>query len=44
MVFYFRFMMYEYILENNDKMLHKEFPVYLGNLLPGQYETDDGSK
>lgn len=44
MVYYFRFILYEYILLNNEKMMHKEFPVCLGNLLPYEYETDDGSK
>ena len=37
-------MLFEYILNNKDKLMHKEFPVNLGNLLPFEYETDDGSK
>ena len=42
MIFYLRFLLYEYISNNNDKLYKKDFPVLLGNLLPQEYETLDG--
>ena len=41
MIFYLRFTLYEYILENKDKVVSKEFPVLLGNLLPIKYQIDN---
>jgi hypothetical protein len=42
MVLYLRYKLYEFILENKDKYFSNDFPVKLGNLLPFQYETDQG--
>ena len=42
MILYLRFLLYEFILENETKIFSKDFPVLLGNLLPGQYETENG--
>jgi len=42
MIFYLRFLLYEYISDNQDKLFKKDFPVLLGNLLPQEYETPDG--
>ena len=42
MIFYLRYILYEFILENQDKCFSKDFEVLLGNLLPQQYETEDG--
>ena len=42
MIFYLRYILYEFILENEDKCFSKDFEVLLGNLLPQQYETEEG--
>lgn len=42
MIMYLRYILYEYILENKTKCFSEEFSVLLGNLLPMQYETDQG--
>ena len=42
MIFYLRFLLYEYITDNQNKMFKKDFPVLLGNLLPEEYETPNG--
>ena len=42
MVVYFRYILYEFILNNQEKLYSEEFPVNLGNLLPNQYETSEG--
>ena len=42
MIFYLRFLLYEYISDNQNKLFKKDFPVCLGNLLPEEYETPDG--
>ena len=42
MIFYLRFLLYEYISDNQQKLFKKDFPVLLGNLLPAEYETPDG--
>jgi len=41
MIFYLRFSLYEYILENKNKVVSKEFPVLLGNLLPIKYQIEN---
>ena len=43
MIFYLRYILYEFILENKDKCFSKDFEVLLGNLLPSQYENEDGT-
>ena len=42
MIFYLRFLLYEYISDNQNKLFKKDFPVCLGNLLPEEYETPEG--
>ena len=42
MIFYLRFLLYDYISDNQNKLFKKDFPVCLGNLLPAEYETPDG--
>ena len=42
MIFYLRFLLYEYIKDNENKLFKKDFPVCLGNLLPQEYETPEG--
>ena len=43
MIFYLRYLLYEYISDNKDKLFKKDFPVLLGNLLPQEYEKEDGT-
>lgn len=42
LIFYFRYIFYTYIKENEDKLYLKNFPIKIGNLLPSKYETEDG--
>ena len=42
LIFYFRYIMYKYIKENEDKLYLKSFPIKIGNLLPSKYETEEG--
>ena len=42
LIFYFKFILFNYIQNNEDKSYTKDFPVMLGNLLPSEYETEDG--
>ena len=41
-IFYFRYILYDYIKKNEEKTYIKSFPIKLGNLLPSQYETKEG--
>ena len=41
-IFYFRYILYDYIKKNEEKSYIKSFPIKLGNLLPSQYETEEG--
>ena len=41
-IFYFRFILYDYIKKSEEKTYIKSFPIKLGNLLPSQYETEEG--
>ena len=43
MIFYLRYILYEFISDNQAKLYRKDFPVLLGNLLPQEYERDDGT-
>ena len=38
--FYLKFILYEYIKNNEKKLYMKDFPVLIGNLLPANYEND----
>ena len=40
LIFYFRFILYEYIKNNEKKLYMESFPVLLGNLLPSIYENN----
>jgi hypothetical protein len=42
MVMYFRYKIYEFIKLNKNNTYTKDFSVKLGNLLPGEYETEYG--
>jgi len=42
MILYFRYMLFEFIEENQEKCYTTDFPVKIGNLLPEQYETEKG--
>ena len=42
LILYFRYILYKYIKENENKIYLKSFPVKLGNLLPNQFELDNG--
>ena len=41
-ILYFRYILYDYIKKNEEKIYTKSFPIQLGNLLPSQYETEEG--
>ena len=43
MIFYLRYLLFEYISENQTKLFRQDFPILLGNLLPQQYEKEDGT-
>ena len=38
LIFYFRYILYEYIKINENKLYMENFPVLIGNLLPSMYE------
>ena len=42
-IFYFRYILYNYIKKSENKIYLKSFPIKLGNLLPSQYEAEDGT-
>ncbi len=44
MIFYFRYLLFEFLEENKNKSYSSDFPVKIGNLLPEQYETEKGGK
>ncbi len=41
MVLYFKYILYEFIFENQDKIYSNDFKVLLGNLLPNKYIKDN---
>ena len=41
-IMYFRFSLFRYIKENENKLYSKDFAIQIGNLLPEQFETKDG--
>ena len=43
MIFYIRYLIYEYICDNQDKLFKKAFPILLGYLLPKVYQRPDGT-
>ena len=40
LILYFRYILYDYIKNNEKKMYLENFPILIGNLLPSQYEID----
>ena len=42
MIFYLRYLIYEFISDNQNKLFSKKFPIFLGNLLSEEYETIEG--
>ena len=42
MIIYFKFCLFRYIKENENKCYSIDFPVLIGNLLPSEYETEKG--
>ena len=43
LILYFRYTIFQYIEQNQNKLYKENFPIQIGNLLPEQYETDDGT-
>lgn len=41
-ILYFRYILYDYIRKNENKIYLKTFPVKIGNLLPNEFVTKDG--
>jgi hypothetical protein len=44
MITYFRYILYEYIKKNGYMLYSRDFSVKIGNLLPAEYETEEGGK
>jgi len=44
MIFFLRYLIFEYILINQNKVYSKNFQIKLGNLLPDQYISDNDFK
>ena len=42
LILYFRYILYKYIKQNENKIYTKNFPIKIGNLLPQQYENEKG--
>ena len=42
-ILYFRYILYKYIRDNENKIYKKNFPIKIGNLLPSQFEKEDGN-
>lgn len=42
MIFYLRCLLYDYIKKNKNKIYTTDFSVKIGNLLPAEYETENG--
>lgn len=42
LILYLRYKIYSFIKQNENKLYTKEFSVKIGNLLPGEYETESG--
>ena len=41
-ILYFRYILYDYIKKNENKIYLESFPIKIGNLLPSQFETESG--
>ena len=42
-ILYFRFTLYTYIKNNQNKLYSESFPIQIGNLLPSIYENNEGN-
>ena len=42
LILYFRYIFYNYIKKNENKLYLENFPIKIGNLLPSYYETNRG--
>ena len=42
LIIYFRYIFYLYIKQNENKIYLENFPIKIGNLLPSNYETEQG--
>ena len=42
LILYFRYIIYKFLSANENKCYNKDFAVLLGNLLPNEYETEEG--
>ena len=42
LILYFRYILYIYIKNNEEKLYTKSFPVKIGNFLPAKYENEKG--
>ena len=42
LILYFRYILYKYIKQNENKIYTEKFPIKIGNLLPQQYENEKG--
>lgn len=43
LILYFRYILYKFLSANENKCYNKDFAVLLGNLLPNEYETAEGT-
>ena len=43
LILYLKYIIFKFIRKNEDKCFTKDFPIMLGNLLPSEYETEDGT-
>ena len=41
LILYFRYVLFKYIQNNENKFYSKDFNILIGNLLPAKYETED---
>ncbi len=42
MIFFLKYLLYEYILENKNKIYNSEYPIKIGNLLSDKYINEKG--
>ena len=42
MIFFLKFLLYEFVLENKDKLYTPDFPIKIGNLLAPQFIKENG--
>ena len=42
MIYFLKYLLYEYILENKNKIYNSEYPIKIGNLLSDKYINEKG--